>query len=164
MQGGKEIQAHFALVEQVITGRCDWGDGEPGCWSAAAGAVIAPCAGDRAGRGGLAYCAGRPWARARPMARAHGARRSGLPIDALIEFVLRCGLGVEGARPGIGQVASRRAAGGCDAGWRGRLAEVLEDVAEGGRVTICQIYLTSSGRRGTIPHPQQAPECCLIFN
>ena len=32
---------------------------------------------------------------------------------------------------GIGGLPQRRAAGGCDAGWRGRLAEVDEDVAHG---------------------------------
>jgi hypothetical protein len=35
---------------------------------------------------------------------ALGGRRSALPSNALIEFVLRYGRGVEGAWPGIGQV------------------------------------------------------------
>lgn len=59
--------------------------------------------------------------------RRCGRRRSSLPGEALVELVLGCRLGVAvgGTRSGIGQVPQGRAAGGGDAGRRGRRAEMV---------------------------------------
>ena len=79
-------------------------------------------------RHGVRSACRRPRARTGPASRAAGARRSGLPRDALIELDLGCrrGVGVEATGPGIGQVPQRRAAGRCDARRRGGFAAVAE--------------------------------------
>lgn len=102
------------------------------------GGVLSRCAGHARPPGVPVPRAWRPPARASPASRTDERRRSGLPHDALIELVVRCrlGLGIDLALSCGRQFPKWRAAGRCDAGWRGRLTEVGEDVAHGGgRIT-----------------------------
>ena len=92
--------------------------------------LVVALAGGRRRRDGCARAGGRGQARARTASPAD-ERRWWLPGDALVEFEGRGGLEQRiggGIVLGIGGLPQRRAAGGGDAGWRGRLTEVDEDV------------------------------------
>jgi len=77
---------------------------------------------------------GRGQARARPASYTGERRRFWLPAGALVELEGRGGLEqriIGGIVLGVGGLPQWRAAGGGDAGWRGRLTELDEDVAHG---------------------------------
>ena len=98
--------------------------------------LVVALAGGRQRRDGCARAGGRGQARARPASPAD-ERRWWLPGEALVELEGWGGLEQRiggGIVLGIGGRRQWRAAGGCDAGWRGRFAEVGEDVADNRKV------------------------------